>query len=91
MANTAFPNEYTLRTVAEASSKPCVICHRPSTRVLITTDNKVGKTVASRHTLGPIGDVDLSERINSLPVAIPHLNRMLMKSTRISSTRVRLI
>lgn len=40
MANTAFPNEYTLRTVAEASSKPCVICHRPSTRVLITTDNK---------------------------------------------------
>ncbi|KAK5100036.1 hypothetical protein LTR70_007998 [Exophiala xenobiotica] len=40
MANIPFPNEYNLRAVTEASSKPCVICHRPSTRVLISTDNK---------------------------------------------------
>ncbi|KAK5941670.1 hypothetical protein PMZ80_005620 [Knufia obscura] len=43
MANPPFPNEYNLRTVAEASSKACFVCHRSSTKVLITTDNKVGK------------------------------------------------
>lgn len=40
MANPPFPNEYNLRTVAEASSKACFVCHRSSTKVLITTDNK---------------------------------------------------
>ncbi|KIW96755.1 uncharacterized protein Z519_02146 [Cladophialophora bantiana CBS 173.52] len=35
-----FPNVYHLRTVAEASSKPCYVCHRPSAKVLITPDNK---------------------------------------------------
>ena len=37
-----FANVFHLRTVAEASSKACYICHKPSTRVLITPDNKVG-------------------------------------------------
>ncbi|MCJ1412546.1 hypothetical protein MMC19_006641 [Ptychographa xylographoides] len=33
-------NVWHLRTVAEASSKPCYICYKPSTSVLITPDNK---------------------------------------------------
>ncbi|KAJ9500279.1 hypothetical protein H2202_004074 [Exophiala xenobiotica] len=36
-----FPNIYHLRTVAEASSKACYICYKPSVKVLITPDNKV--------------------------------------------------
>ncbi|KAK3385629.1 VPS4-associated protein 1 [Podospora didyma] len=36
----AFPNVYTHRKVAETSAKSCEICYRPSTSVLITTDNK---------------------------------------------------
>ncbi|KAK5289513.1 hypothetical protein LTR98_000222 [Exophiala xenobiotica] len=35
-----FPNIYHLRTVAEASSKACYICYKPSVKVLITPDNK---------------------------------------------------
>lgn len=42
VANPPFPNEYTLRTVAEVSSKPCFICHKPTTKVLTTVGNKVG-------------------------------------------------
>lgn len=41
MAAPAFPNEYTLRTVAETASKPCFVCHRPTAKVLATTGNKV--------------------------------------------------
>jgi AAA-ATPase Vps4-associated protein 1 len=41
MANPAIPNIYHLRTVAEVSAKPCTICFRPSTAVLITPDSKV--------------------------------------------------
>jgi hypothetical protein len=36
-----FQNVYHLRTVAEASSKSCYVCHKPSTKVFITPDNKV--------------------------------------------------
>ena len=35
------PNVWHLRTVAEASSKSCYICYKPTTGVLITPDNKV--------------------------------------------------
>ncbi|KAJ9651944.1 hypothetical protein H2198_008807 [Neophaeococcomyces mojaviensis] len=40
MANVPFPNEYTLRTVAESASKPCYVCHKASTKVLTTVENK---------------------------------------------------
>lgn len=46
MAAPPFPNEYTLRTVAEVSSKPCYVCHKPTTRVLTTVGNKVGAAVS---------------------------------------------
>ncbi|KXX75648.1 VPS4-associated protein 1 [Madurella mycetomatis] len=36
----AFPNLYAHRKVAETSAKPCDICFKPSTSVLITPDNK---------------------------------------------------
>ena len=35
-----FQNVYHLRTVADASAKPCFVCMKTSNRVLITTDNK---------------------------------------------------
>jgi len=35
------PNEWHLRTVAESSAKACYVCYKPTTRVLITPDNKV--------------------------------------------------
>ncbi|KAL2393188.1 hypothetical protein ABEF93_000814 [Exophiala dermatitidis] len=37
---TPWNNVYHLRTVAETSSKACYVCHKPSTKVLITPDNK---------------------------------------------------
>lgn len=37
----ALPNVWHLRKVAEASSKPCEICYKPTTSVLITPDSKV--------------------------------------------------
>lgn len=46
-----FPNIYNLRTVAEASSKACYVCHRPSVKVLITQDNKVRLPFPSSETL----------------------------------------
>ena len=49
MANPSFPNEYNLRTVADSSSKPCFVCHKASTKVLITADNKVGHLSSSIH------------------------------------------
>lgn len=33
-----FPNEYSLRLVAESDSKACVICYKPSSSVLISTN-----------------------------------------------------
>ncbi|KAL2260854.1 hypothetical protein VTK26DRAFT_5036 [Humicola hyalothermophila] len=36
----AFPNVYMHRKVAETSAKPCDICFKPSSSVLITSDNK---------------------------------------------------
>ncbi|ERF76040.1 hypothetical protein EPUS_01373 [Endocarpon pusillum Z07020] len=35
-----FPNTWHLRTVAENSSKACYVCYKPTTRVLITPNNK---------------------------------------------------
>ena len=37
----ALVNVWHLRKVAEASAKPCDICYKPTTSVLITPDNKV--------------------------------------------------
>lgn len=37
----ALVNVWHLRKVAEASSKPCDICYKPTTSVLITPDNRV--------------------------------------------------
>lgn len=37
----AFPNIYTHRKVADTASKPCDICFKPSTSVLVVPDNKV--------------------------------------------------
>ncbi|KAK0625051.1 AAA-ATPase Vps4-associated protein 1-domain-containing protein [Bombardia bombarda] len=36
----SFPNVYTHRKVAETSAKPCDICFRPSSSVLVTPENK---------------------------------------------------
>lgn len=36
----ALVNKWYLRRVAEASAKPCDICYKPTTSVLITPDNK---------------------------------------------------
>ncbi|KFY12642.1 hypothetical protein V491_06704 [Pseudogymnoascus sp. VKM F-3775] len=36
----AFPNIYTHRKVADTASKPCDICFKPSTSVLVVPDNK---------------------------------------------------
>ena len=38
----AMENKYHLRTVADTASKACFICYKPTTKVLITPDNKVG-------------------------------------------------
>lgn len=38
----ALVNVWHLRKVAEASAKPCDVCYKPTTSVLITPDNKVG-------------------------------------------------
>ena len=40
----ALANVWHLRKVAEASAKPCDICYKPTTGVLITPDNKVGES-----------------------------------------------
>lgn len=37
----AFPNVYAHRKVADTSSKPCDICYKPSTSVLVVSENKV--------------------------------------------------
>jgi hypothetical protein len=43
----ALVNVWHLRKVAEASAKPCDICYKPTTSVLITPDNKVGMNPTS--------------------------------------------
>lgn len=40
-ATMALVNVWHLRKVAEASAKPCDICYKSTTSVLITPDNKV--------------------------------------------------
>jgi ATP-dependent Clp protease ATP-binding subunit ClpA len=37
----SFQNVYMHRRVAETTSKPCEICYKPSTSVLVTSENKV--------------------------------------------------
>lgn len=41
---TPFPNLYTHRKVADASSKSCDVCYKLTTSVLITPDNKVTRS-----------------------------------------------
>jgi hypothetical protein len=41
MATPAFPNVWHHRKVADTASKPCDICYKPSTSVLVVPDNKV--------------------------------------------------
>ncbi|PSS27169.1 hypothetical protein M430DRAFT_23651 [Amorphotheca resinae ATCC 22711] len=36
----SFPNVYTHRKVADTASKPCELCYKPSTSVLVTPENK---------------------------------------------------
>ncbi|OJJ44729.1 hypothetical protein ASPZODRAFT_134835 [Penicilliopsis zonata CBS 506.65] len=36
----SLPNKWHLRRVAENSARACLVCHKPSTSVLITPDNK---------------------------------------------------
>ncbi|RDL37794.1 Uncharacterized protein BP5553_05227 [Venustampulla echinocandica] len=36
----SFPNIYSHRRVADAATKPCEICYKPSTSVLVTPENK---------------------------------------------------
>jgi hypothetical protein len=37
----SFPNVYTHRKVADTASKPCEICYKPSSSVLVASENKV--------------------------------------------------
>jgi len=39
----SFPNVYTHRKVADTASKACEICYKPTTSVLVTPENKVGR------------------------------------------------
>jgi hypothetical protein len=41
LAMASFPNIYTHRKVADTASKACEVCYKPSTSVLVTTENKV--------------------------------------------------
>ena len=38
----SFPNIYTHRKVADTAAKPCSICYKPSSSVMVTAENKVG-------------------------------------------------
>jgi hypothetical protein len=42
----SFPNVYTHRKVADAASKACEICYKPSTSVLVTPENKVSQSLS---------------------------------------------
>lgn len=46
-AMASFPNVYTHRKVAEAASKRCEICFKPSTSVLVTPDKQVRLIISS--------------------------------------------
>jgi len=46
----SFPNVYTHRKVAATASKPCEICYKPSTSVLVTPENKVSQTLSTFYT-----------------------------------------
>ena len=60
----ALVNIWHLRKVAEASAKPCDICYKPTTGVLITPDNKASQ-LWSQHFLG-----SSSPRIISMSVRV---------------------
>ncbi|KAJ5484997.1 Protein of unknown function DUF1742fungi [Penicillium diatomitis] len=56
-------NVYHLRRVADTSARPCLICYKPSTSVLITPDNKdffyvCPKHLQDRHFCSPIIDAE---------------------------------
>lgn len=50
----SFPNVYTHRKVAEAASKRCEICFKPSTSVLVTPDKEVRLIISSRDSVSSI-------------------------------------
>ena len=41
-----FQNIYHLRRVADTAAKACYVCHKPSSSVMITPDNKVNTIYA---------------------------------------------
>ncbi|KAJ0420740.1 DUF1742-domain-containing protein [Aspergillus carlsbadensis] len=60
---TTLPNTWHLRRVAEAAAKSCLICHKPSSSVLITPNNKDFFYVCpihlqDRHFCSPIVDAE---------------------------------
>ncbi len=52
----ALVNVWHLRKVADASSKPCDICYKPTTGVLITPDNKVRPAESALRSTNPLQD-----------------------------------
>ncbi|KAL2843966.1 DUF1742-domain-containing protein [Aspergillus pseudodeflectus] len=60
---TTLPNTWHLRRVAETAAKSCLVCHKPSSSVLITPNNKDFFYVCpihlqDRHFCSPIIDVE---------------------------------
>ncbi|GAB1191580.1 hypothetical protein APSETT444_000760 [Aspergillus pseudonomiae] len=51
-----FQNIYHLRRVADTAAKACYVCHKPSSSVMITPDNK------DRHFCSPIVDTEDEEK-----------------------------
>ncbi|KAE8353918.1 VPS4-associated protein 1 [Aspergillus coremiiformis] len=65
--STLFQNNYHLRRVADTAVKSCYVCHKPSSSVLITPDNKDFFYVCpihlkDRHFCSPIVDAEEEEK-----------------------------
>ncbi|KAL4937534.1 VPS4-associated protein 1 [Aspergillus oleicola] len=63
---TTLPNTWHLRRVADTAAKACLICHKPSSSVLITPNNKDFFYVCpvhlkDRHFCSPIIDIEAEE------------------------------
>lgn len=52
----ALVNVWHLRKVADASSRPCDICYKPTTGVLITPDNKVRSAESTHYSTNRLQD-----------------------------------
>ncbi|PIG88342.1 hypothetical protein AARAC_001377 [Aspergillus arachidicola] len=62
-----FQNIYHLRRVADTAAKACYVCHKPSSSVMITPDNKDFFYVCpvhlkDRHFCSPIVDTEAEEK-----------------------------